>query len=56
MQINTQEAMLKAFKLRQKYGSWEEVERRTNAVKHSLEVIFGGPIDGPVDPANPSGE
>ena len=56
MQINTPEAMLKAFKLRQKYGSWEEVERRTDAVKHTLEVLFGGPIDGPVDPANPQGE
>ena len=56
MQINTREAMMRAFKLRQKYGSWEEVERRTNAVKHSLEVIFGGRIDGPVDPAHPGRE
>ena len=56
MQINTPEAMLKAFKLHQKYGSWEEVERRTGALKHTLEVTFGISIDGPIDPAHPADE
>jgi hypothetical protein len=56
MQINTPEAMLKAYKLRMKYGSWEEVERVTNATKHSLEVIFGRAIDEPPVPSEPRGE
>ena len=56
MEINTPEAMLKAFKLRQKYGSWEEVERRTGALKHTLEVVIGLPIDEPISPGNPAGE
>ena len=45
MQINTRQAMMRAFKLHQKYGSWEEAERATNATKHTLEVILGGPLD-----------
>ena len=56
MQINTREAMLRAVKLRQKLGSWEEVERVANATKHSLEVLLGGPLDEPSSPGEPAGE
>ena len=56
MQINTREAMLRAVKLHQKFGSWEEVERAGNATKHSLEVLLGGPVDEPASPGKPAGE
>ena len=56
MQINTREAMRRAVRLRQKLGSWEEVERAGNATKYSLEVLLGGPIDEPSPPSNPASE
>ena len=48
--------MLRAVKLRQKLGSWEEVERAGNATKHSLEALLGAPIDDPLPPGNSPAE
>ena len=56
MQVNTREAMLRAFKLRQKFGSWEEVERAGNATQFSLEVFLGAPLDDQAQPGNPPAE
>ena len=53
---NTPEAMRKAIQLRLKYGSWEEVERRTNAFRHTLEAMTGLPIDEPMPSDNAAGE
>lgn len=56
IQPNTPEAMRKAVKLRLKYGSWEEVERRTNALRHTVEAMIGLPIDAPMPSDNAAGE
>ncbi len=56
MQVNTREAILRAFKLRQKFGSWEEVERAGNATRHSLEALVGEPLDDPAPRGNSQAE